>query len=746
MLATFDIVNWLADRLSMQPQLVEQTLWGLLLIGLVFASIHLITMLVTKWGEKSLTRKSLVFSVIVHLSCGFGLATVDPQLPQVFLGEEEEVVTIQPVFVEGDEDITLEEKGNTPFWDKLPETDSDKLARIDRSPLDFEPLAGPKRRPDEAIHPDLDVPDVPTLPEATPARPEVLRTGVDGFRQEAVAPLNVNDPTADAQPEVEIPTPSIQRRKIDRGGLQTSTISRTPRRGAIERLQPDFQPDQQLASIDGAKSANSIFRPDATDTTMKKRAGPTPAEIPIEDAGTIDGEMGAPGAAAGTVGRSRFTRLKSRTLNTRDNGALDRIKPTRTPSTPRPVPGDSVAVRDGIRSALPTPGLRPSVVRPNIDPILTQRNTRIPATYRLRSLAKRLETALKYGGTDASERAVEASLKWLALNQEAEGYWDADSHGAGKVKIDEEGVDRKNAGINADAGLTGLSILSFLGAGYTHEEGQYSQQINRALRWLIEQQDDDGFLGGNATRYARMYCHAIATYAMAEAYGMQSDPTTDTGIREPLAKAIAYIVDHQNPSGGGWRYIKGQRGDMSMFGWQLMALKSAEIAGIPVPQQTKDLMIKFLNDRGLGKEKGLAAYRWTDPPTPPSKSMTAEALFCKQVMGIPRTHPACLEAVEYLMERIPRRSEQNLYYWYYGTLAMYQHGGGDWRRWNESLRDSLIADQITDGDEAGSWAPRVPWGPYGGRVYSTALSTLCLEVYYRFLPLYQAGGQYSVEE
>ena len=188
-----------------------------------------------------------------------------------------------------------------------------------------------------------------------------------------------------------------------------------------------------------------------------------------------------------------------------------------------------------------------------------------------------------------------------------EGYWDADKHGAGKVKIDEEGVDRKNAGINADPGVTALSILAFLGAGYTHEEGQYAEQINRALRWVINQQEEDGFLGGKATRYARMYCHAISTYAMAEAYGMQADPTTDTGIREPLARAIAYIVDHQNPQDGGWRYIKGQRGDMSMFGWQLMALKSAEIAGIPVPQQTKDLMIKFLNDRGIGKEKGLAA-------------------------------------------------------------------------------------------------------------------------------------------
>ena len=114
--------------------------------------------------------------------------------------------------------------------------------------------------------------------------------------------------------------------------------------------------------------------------------------------------------------------------------------------------------------------------------------------------------------------------------------------------------------------------------------------------------------------------------------------------------------------------------------------------------------------------------------------MTAEALFCKQMLGIRRTNRSALEAVEYLLKNLPQRSKQDLYYWYYGTLAMYQHGGEPWEQWNEALRDLLVADQRTDGDFAGSWNPRAPWGDYGGRVYSTAISALCLEVYYRFLP------------
>lgn len=50
-----------------------------------------------------------------------------------------------------------------------------------------------------------------------------------------------------------------------------------------------------------------------------------------------------------------------------------------------------------------------------------------------------------------------------------------------------------------------------------------------------------------------------------------------------LAKAVQYILDVQNPKDGGWRYLPGQRGDMSMFGWQLMALRGAEVAGIGIP-------------------------------------------------------------------------------------------------------------------------------------------------------------------
>jgi hypothetical protein len=127
--------------------------------------------------------------------------------------------------------------------------------------------------------------------------------------------------------------------------------------------------------------------------------------------------------------------------------------------------------------------------------------------------------------------------------------------------------------------------------------------------------------------------------------------------------------------------------------------------------------------------------------------MTAESLFCKQILGMTPKNAASLEAVEYLRRYPPHRSQANFYYWYYGTLAMFQYGaGGDansgdadareraeaWEEWNVTLRDLLVMDQRTAGPLAGSWDPNGLWGGYGGRVYTTAVATLCLEVYYRY--------------
>lgn len=770
LLAAAEVVEQVAAWLRAPVEIVETVLWSGLATGLGLATLHLITMLVTRWGDRSIGWKSLMFSLLVHLSCVFGLVAVNPP-EHLLAGKDEDLlaggekqIEIQTKSTHADERVALPKSGNTRVWEKLPDTPNQALIRTSRTPAESKPVEGPPRAPGPLTAPDIQVTDKAALPDQLDIRPELKQTGeMAAARVEAAAPLKVDDLTAESRPEVRVPSFSPTKR-VNPTGSDGEIVARQTKPGSIDR--PNTQqesaklvlsPDSIPTTPSNVTKSNAVMKPDVG----PRRTVPAPTSSPADEAGSLVGQSST-GPSGGSPAFSPFSRLRTRTARGQEAGGADSFHPERKAQTPNPAPGDSVAVREGIRTELPNDGITPRPSRPNFDASKLGKRTTVPPIYEGRNLARRREVARKYGGTDTSEKAVEMSLRWLAAHQNPEGYWDADNFDAqcpegdrctghaGLVKLDEEGNDRNYAGKQADTGVTALALLAFLGAGYTHEEGQYADQIDRTVGWMLRQQRGDGYLGGKATHFEQMYCHAMATYALAEAFSMQSDLSSDARLREPLARAVTYITDNQNPDGG-WRYVQPQTSglppqssDMSMFGWQLMALKSAEIAGISTPEPTKTKMVQFLKERSQGPNKGLAGYRIAGgQQLPPTDSMTAEALFCKQILGISRTNPASTEAVNHMMQRLPRPSSHNLYYWYYGTLAMYQFGGPQWRQWNEQLRDSLIDEQRARGHQAGSWDPKPPWGPYGGRIFSTALSTLCLEVYYRFLPLYQMGGQYE---
>ena len=353
----------------------------------------------------------------------------------------------------------------------------------------------------------------------------------------------------------------------------------------------------------------------------------------------------------------------------------------------------------------------------------------VPETYKLRLAADHIGLALAGGGSRETEAAVQAALKWLAEHQNEDGRWEARRNEAGR-ETTPDGRSRPNAGADADTGMTGLALLAMLGAGNTHQRGQYRENIRRGLNFLMQSQDADGCLSGTADRYAAMYCHAIATFALGEAYGM----TGERRLEQPLRRAIGYTIAAQDPYGGGWRYRPHDAGDTSQLGWQFMSLKSADLAGIRTPDATRQGIIRYLQSVASHPNGGLASYR---PMEAPSRTMTAEAMLCWQFLGLPREHPACSEAAGFILSAPPGVGQANFYYWYYGTLVMYQLQGEGWQRWNTAVATQLVGLQNKEGPQSGSWDPDTAWGGYGGRVYSTALGAMCLEVYYRFLPVYR---------
>jgi hypothetical protein len=372
-----------------------------------------------------------------------------------------------------------------------------------------------------------------------------------------------------------------------------------------------------------------------------------------------------------------------------------------------------------------------------------------------RSPMRRLEVSEQHGATEASERAVEMGLDFLARYQFPDGHWSLDAFPRAALP---EGADAAPGQMRADTAATGLALLAFLGAGYTHVDNRHRTVVARGLDWLIANQQPAGqlfTLPTDADRAARSYAHGIGAIALSEAYGMTRDPK----LRGPAGGAIAFIFDSQHPTLGGWRYTKSEgattwnrESDTSVSGWQLMALKSAQMAGLEVPSQVMRRVDHWLD---LAQTEGGSRYIYNPYAgngaeqrlgREPNRAMTAEGLLMRMYLGWDRRNPAMIAGADYLKENLPEISTRDpslrdVYYWYYATQVMFQMQGDHWTTWNGRLRPLLETTQVPNGPLAGSWHPERPvpdrWAHAGGRLYVTTLNLLMLEVYYRYLPLFK---------
>lgn len=328
------------------------------------------------------------------------------------------------------------------------------------------------------------------------------------------------------------------------------------------------------------------------------------------------------------------------------------------------------------------------------------------------------------GGSEGSERAVAAGLKWLAQHQMSDGGWNFNH----VVSSSCHGQCRNPGSMGpARIAATGLALLPFLGAGNTQKEGKYKAQVKAGLYFLVSHMrvgPEGGSLledGGN------MYSHGIASICLCEAYAM----THDKSLVGPAQQAVNFICYAQDPVGGGWRYRPRMAGDTSVVGWQLMALKSAHMAYLPVPVLTFKQASRFLDT--VQSNHG-ANYGYTTAGDGPAT--TAIGLLCRMYLGWRHDNPSLERGVQWLSLQGPSRGD--MYYDYYATQVMHHWEGDPWKKWNAVMRDQLVNSQATRGHETGSWyMDDDHFNPYGGRLYCTAMATMTLEVYYRHLPIYR---------
>ncbi len=560
--------------------------------------------------------------------------------------------------------------------------------------------------------------DSPASPSSAIAPPAPMTSAANATLS---PPEELDETAADAQPADAMPAneKAADARAADKRASE-------PPPAALARSTPAPRDAAEINTDDTQDEAASTV-PDATS------AKPPAQEPPAQEPPTIAAAIKEPKPVADIASPAAGPVAADAPMPAdRELAQAAKNEPPASPITAPPIaaPPAAASMADiasaSAPPAPPLPALPPSL--PSAAAAATAEA--VPLAYRNRQANRRYQTALRQGGSAETEAAVEAALDFLVANQSPEGVWSAAATGAGR-EARVLGQDRGGAGAHADAGLTALALLAFLGAGETHLEGPRRVSVQRGLEYLLRIQRADGELAGSADLFARMYCHGMATLAVSEAYAL----TGDARLRPALEAAVGFTVRAQDPQGGGWRYRPGDAGDTSQFGWQVMSLKSAELAGLPIPAAVWERARRFLRTVSSGADAGLASYR---PGERPSRTMTAEALFCRILLD--DSPPALArEALRFVAQEPPGVGPDNHYYWYYGTLAQFQTQSDSWRTWNEALQRQLLARQLAAGPLRGSWDPDPVWGTHGGRVFSTALCALSLEVYYRYLPLYQTA-------
>ncbi len=318
------------------------------------------------------------------------------------------------------------------------------------------------------------------------------------------------------------------------------------------------------------------------------------------------------------------------------------------------------------------------------------------------------------------EKAVDKALLFLHTERRNEGAW-------------------PSAGDNKNVAATSLAVMAFLSAGHVPGEGRYGKTIENGVRAVLKAQQPNGLIASMGGHH-QMYHHGIATLMLAEVGGM-SKGELNKDVRKALEKAVALILKAQRTNGihkGGWRYqiAHNDGADMSVTGWQLLALRAAKNLGCDVPASTIERAVEYVK-----RCQGPAGFKYT-PYGGVTLPCTGTGVLALELCGGKKEHlgPAVLKGAGHLVRRESLNALDNVhgYYFYsvyYGAQATFQVGGSYWSAYRTKLHQSLLRHQRPNGSWQGG--NESGWGPN----YCTSMAVLALTVEYRFLPIYQRGKE-----
>jgi len=359
-----------------------------------------------------------------------------------------------------------------------------------------------------------------------------------------------------------------------------------------------------------------------------------------------------------------------------------------------------------------------------------------PSSFRLRDPDRQVDKIPSDSDPKGTLNAILEGLRWLKRAQNKQtGGWSARQWGGSSSE---------------DRGVSALALLAFLGFGCTDKApAEFAPTVQRAVRYLVRSQRETEARGASRGSFGeRMYSQALCTMALAEAYGMMGG----RDLRDAAQAGLGLIAAAQS-EGGGFGYagppdlipeLGVAAADTSVTCFQIQAIKAAMAAKLDVPEATvrrteRFLAASFNPDGSTWYRVGVSHPEWNAPPR--VVSMTAAALTARLFMGHANDAADCLAQARWLAGhghlRMP--AARNYYATYYLSLAMFNMGGKHWSDWNKTFNPALRAAQVKRGADKGSWSPGgSAWGSAGGRVYTTAMACLSLEVYFRYLPTYKS--------
>jgi hypothetical protein len=322
----------------------------------------------------------------------------------------------------------------------------------------------------------------------------------------------------------------------------------------------------------------------------------------------------------------------------------------------------------------------------------------------------------------ALDEAVNNALAFLKNTQKEDGSWSAGRSGRNPA-------------------VTGLAVMAFLSAGHVPGEGPYGDTVEKGVRWVLKAQQANGLIANEGGH--EMYHHGICTLMLAEVAGMTEGPLADE-VRRKLEKAVAVILKGQRTAGihrGGWRYmVNGYDSDISVTGWQLMALRAAKNLGCDVPPEAIEQAVEYVK---RCQDAGTGGFRYF-PGGPLTVPCTGTSILGLLICGKEQYDSDEVErGAAYLRKNLPRWGSTHFFYSiYYCAQATFQIGGNP-KRTNEwvTFREHLHRALLPNRSDSGAWYGRDAEGQIYGPNYCTAMAVLALTVEYRFLPIYQRGEE-----